>query len=125
MAADLSFARDLPAVVKGLPFFAAYVASKHGLVGITKTMANEPAQHNIRINIVHRAAVATELASGLARIGELIESNPRFGGTFANALPVERLEPGDISNAALFLTSDEAQFVTGTEMTVDAGNTNF
>ncbi|MFC9760216.1 mycofactocin-coupled SDR family oxidoreductase [Rhodococcus jostii] len=111
--------------VKGLPFFAPYVASKHGLVGITKTLANELAQHNIRVNIVHPAGVATELTSGLARIGELIDSNPRFGGTFMNALPVERLEANDISNAVLFLASDDAQFMTGTELTVDAGNTNF
>jgi NAD(P)-dependent dehydrogenase (short-subunit alcohol dehydrogenase family) len=108
-----------------VPFFAPYVASKHGLVGVAKTLANELAQYNIRVNVVHPTGVTTELTNGLARIGELIEANPRLGGTFLNALPVERLEANDISNAVLFLASDEARFVTGTELAVDAGNTNF
>ncbi|PBC51531.1 mycofactocin-coupled SDR family oxidoreductase [Rhodococcus sp. ACPA1] len=111
--------------VRGVPFFAPYVASKHGLVGVAKTLANELAQYNIRVNVVHPTGVTTELTNGLARIGELIEANPRLGGTFLNALPVERLEANDISNAVLFLASDEARFVTGTELAVDAGNTNF
>ncbi|WP_062998091.1 mycofactocin-coupled SDR family oxidoreductase [Nocardia jinanensis] len=111
--------------VKGTPFFGPYVASKYGLVGISRTLANELAQHHIRVNVVHPTGVTTELTKGLGRIGELIESNPRVGGTFMNALPVERVEVEDISNAVLFLASDEARYVTGTELVVDAGNTNF
>ena len=102
--------------VKGLP-------SKHGLVGITKTLANEFAQHNIRLNIVHPGGVATELTNALAGIGELINSNPQFGGSFMNALPVEKLASNDIRNAVLS-SHPTRQFVTGTELTVDAGNTN-
>ncbi|MFW0786388.1 mycofactocin-coupled SDR family oxidoreductase [Gordonia sp. CPCC 206044] len=111
--------------IRGVPFFGPYVASKHGLVGIAKSYANELAQYNIRVNVVHPAGVVTELTNGLGRIGELIETNPRLGGTFQNALPVERLEASDVSNAVAFLASDESQFVTGTELAVDAGNTNF
>ncbi|WP_243769722.1 mycofactocin-coupled SDR family oxidoreductase [Amycolatopsis acidicola] len=111
--------------VKGNPFFAPYVAAKHGLVGVARTLANELAQHHIRVNVVHPAGVVTELTHGLARIGELIETNPRLGGAFVNALPVERLEPGDVSNAVLFLASDDAKFMTGAELVVDAGNTIF
>lgn len=111
--------------VRGVPFFAPYVASKHGLVGVVKTLANELAQYNVRANVVHPAGVSTDLTQGLARIGELIETNPHLAGTFVNALPVERLESNDISNAVLFLASDDARFVTGTELIVDAGNTNF
>ena len=111
--------------LRGVPFFAPYVASKHGLVGVAKTLANELAPYNIRINVVHPTGVTTDLTNGLARIGELIEANPRLGGTFLNALPVERLEASDISNAVAFLASDEARFMTGTELVVDAGNTNF
>jgi NAD(P)-dependent dehydrogenase (short-subunit alcohol dehydrogenase family) len=53
----------------------------------------------------------------------LIERNPLLGPIFMNSLPVEVTEPRDISNAVLFLASDEAQYVTGLEFTVDAGCT--
>jgi SDR family mycofactocin-dependent oxidoreductase len=111
--------------IRGVPFFAPYVAAKHGLVGVAQTMANELAQHSIRVNVVHPAGVVTDLTDGLGRIGELIERNPTIGSTFTNALPVSRLDSIDITNAVLYLASDEARYVTGTELVVDAGNTNF
>jgi SDR family mycofactocin-dependent oxidoreductase len=111
--------------VRGVPFFAPYVAAKHGLVGVARTLANELAEHSVRVNVVHPAGVLTELTNGLGRIGELIDRHPKLAGTFNNALPVERLEPVDITRAVLFLASDDARYVTGTELVVDAGNTNF
>jgi SDR family mycofactocin-dependent oxidoreductase len=109
--------------IKGLPFFAPYVAAKHGVVGIAKTMANELARHQIRVNTVHPAGVNTPLGNGLGNLTALIERDPHLGPVYTNALPVESLEPRDISNAVLFLASDEARYVTGLEFTVDAGNT--
>jgi SDR family mycofactocin-dependent oxidoreductase len=111
--------------VRGVPFFGPYVAAKHGLVGIARTMANELAQHSIRVNVVHPTGVLTDLTDGLSRIGELIERNPTLGPTFQNALPVSRIEPADVTSAVLYLASDEARYVTGTELLVDAGNTGF
>jgi NAD(P)-dependent dehydrogenase (short-subunit alcohol dehydrogenase family) len=69
--------------------------------------------------------VLTDLTDGLSRIGELIERNPTLGPTFQNALPVSRIEPADVTSAVLYLASDEARYVTGTELLVDAGNTGF
>jgi SDR family mycofactocin-dependent oxidoreductase len=109
--------------IKGLPYFAPYVAAKHGVVGIAKSMANELARHKIRVNTVHPAGVNTPLGNGLGYLTELIERDPDLGHIYTNALPVESLQPRDISNAVLFLASDEAQWVTGLELTVDAGNT--
>ncbi|HVV11233.1 mycofactocin-coupled SDR family oxidoreductase [Amycolatopsis sp.] len=111
--------------VRGNPFFAPYVASKHGLVGIVRTLANELGRHHIRVNVVHPAGVATDLTGGLARIDQLIQTNPVLGGAFDNALPVGRLEVGDVSNAVLFLATDESRYMTGAELVVDAGNTVF
>jgi SDR family mycofactocin-dependent oxidoreductase len=111
--------------IRGVPFFAPYVAAKHGLVGIARTMANELAEYSIRVNVVHPTGVLTELTNGLSRIGELIDRHPKLGQSFQNALPVERIEPIDITNAVLYLASDDARYVTGTELAVDAGNTNF
>jgi SDR family mycofactocin-dependent oxidoreductase len=109
--------------IKGLPFLAPYVAAKHGVVGITRNIANELAQHKIRANTVHPTGVNTPMAAGLGGLPALIEKDPSVGSIFVNTLPVESVEPRDISNAVLFLASDEAQYVTGLEFTVDAGNT--
>lgn len=109
--------------IKGLPYFAPYVAAKHGVVGIAKSMANELAVHNIRVNTVHPTGVNTPMAQGLARLAALIERSPSLGPIFMNALPVEKLEPRDVSNTVLFLSSDEGRYVTGLEFTVDAGYT--
>ena len=109
--------------IKGLPYLAPYVAAKHGVVGIAKTMANELAIHKIRVNTVHPTGVNTPMGTGLGGLEPLIGRDPNLGPIFMNTLPVELVEPRDISNAVLFLASDEAQYVTGLEFTVDAGNT--
>jgi NAD(P)-dependent dehydrogenase (short-subunit alcohol dehydrogenase family) len=109
--------------IKGLPFFAPYVAAKFGVVGIAKTMANELGRHRIRVNTVHPAGVDTPMGAGLRRIDELIERQPETGSIYQNTLPVDNVEPRDISNAVLFLASDESRYVTGLEFTVDAGCT--
>ena len=106
-----------------IPNIGHYTAAKHGVVGIARTMANELAQHKIRVNTVHPTGVNTPMAEGLGGLNPLIERDPNLGPIFVNALPVEAVEARDISNAVLFLASDEAQYVTGLEFTVDAGNT--
>jgi SDR family mycofactocin-dependent oxidoreductase len=112
--------------IKGLPYLGPYVAAKHGVVGIAKSMANELAAHRIRVNTVHPAGVDTPMGAGLAGLGGLEQlriRDPNLGPIFMNTLPVEIVDPRDISNAVLFLASDEARYVTGLEFTVDAGNT--
>jgi SDR family mycofactocin-dependent oxidoreductase len=109
--------------IKGLPFLAPYVAAKHGVVGIAKTMANELARHHIRVNTVHPTGVDTPMGTGLGGLEPLLTADPTLGPIFMNTLPVEIVDPRDISNAVLFLASDEARYVTGLEFTVDAGNT--
>jgi SDR family mycofactocin-dependent oxidoreductase len=109
--------------IKGLPFLGPYTAAKHGVVGICRSLANELADKSIRINTVHPTGVDTPMVAGLGGLAEMIEKNPNLGPLSMNGLPVEMVEPRDISNAVLFLASDEARYVTGLEFTVDAGNT--
>jgi SDR family mycofactocin-dependent oxidoreductase len=109
--------------IKGLPFLAPYVAAKHGVVGIAKTMANELARHHIRVNTVHPTGVDTPMAAGLGGLQPLIGTDENLGPIFMNTLPVQSVDARDISNAVLFLASDESRYVTGLEFTVDAGNT--
>jgi SDR family mycofactocin-dependent oxidoreductase len=109
--------------IKGLPFLAPYVAAKHGVVGIARTMANELARHQIRVNTVHPTGVDTPMGTGLGGLEPLIGKDANLGPIFMNTLPVEIVDARDISNAVLFLASDESRYVTGLEFTVDAGNT--
>jgi SDR family mycofactocin-dependent oxidoreductase len=109
--------------VKGLPFLGPYSAAKHGVVGIAKSMANELAIHNIRINVVHPSSVDTPILGGRGAVADIVAGRPDLGPIFMNALPVTTLPPREISNAVLYLASDEARYVTGTELLVDAGNT--
>jgi SDR family mycofactocin-dependent oxidoreductase len=109
--------------IKGLPFLQPYVAAKHGVVGITRSIANELGQFNIRANTVHPTGVNTVMGRALGGLETMLASRPELGSIYVNTLPVEVVEPRDISNAVLFLASDESQYVTGLEFTVDAGNT--
>jgi NAD(P)-dependent dehydrogenase (short-subunit alcohol dehydrogenase family) len=109
--------------IKGLPFLAPYVAAKHGVVGISRTMANELAKHKIRVNTVHPTGVDTPMVAGLGGLDPILNKDPELGPIFMNTLPVEMVDARDISNAVLWLASDESRYVTGLELTVDAGNT--
>jgi len=114
--------------LKGAANVAAYVASKHGVVGLMRTLALELAPHSIRVNTVHPTAVGTDmiLNDGVYRLFLPATESPtreQAAETFRalHPLPVAWVEPVDISNAVLFLASDESRFVTGTELKVDAG----
>ncbi|WP_448006326.1 mycofactocin-coupled SDR family oxidoreductase [Agromyces bauzanensis] len=113
--------------IKGLPFISAYVAAKHGVVGLMRAYATELAEHMIRVNTLHPTGVNTPMAdpSTMAVYGPLLEAHPRVGAMMTNLLPIDMTEPRDQSNAVLFLASDEARYVTSMEFTVDAGNTQY
>ena len=110
--------------LKGQPFLTPYVASKHGLVGIMRSLSNELASRNIRVNSLHPTGVDTPMLVGMVGLTGHLEASPELGPLFHNSLPVDLLQPEDISNAVLFLASDEARYVTGLTMTVDAGTTS-
>lgn len=109
--------------IKGLPFLAPYVAAKHGIVGLGRSLANELASQSIRVNTVHPTGVDTPMVEGLGGLEPILGKDPLLGPIFMNSLPIEMTQARDISNAVLWLASDEARYVTGLELTVDAGNT--
>ncbi len=116
--------------IKGTPNVVAYTASKHAVVGIMRTLALELAPHRIRVNTVHPTGVATDMILNEATFKLFLPhvehpSREEAAEVFAttNALPVPWVEPIDISNAVLYLASDEARYVTGTELKIDAGYT--
>ena len=109
--------------IKGLPFNTPYVAAKFGVVGLAKSLANELAQHRIRVNTVHPTGTDTDMVRGLGGIAGIQEAGAHLVGLFENSLPVDLMDPVDVSNAVLWLASDESRYTTGLCLTVDAGNT--
>ncbi len=97
-----------------------YTASKHGVVGLMRTWANWLAPHSIRVNSVHPTGVRTPMI-----INDVFEAyheaTAELGSALQNLLPVPMIEPIDVSNAVLWLVSDDARYVTGVPLPVDAG----
>jgi len=94
----------------------AYVASKHGVVGLTKAAALDYAAAGIRINAVCPGAIHTPM------IGPFMEAHPEMALEYASMHPVGRIgEANEVAEAVLWLCSDAASFVTGHAMTVDGG----
>lgn len=114
--------------LKGIEHVAHYVSTKHGIVGLMRTMANELAPYNIRVNTIHPTNVDTTMIQNPGTYGmfapdvaEPTVDDARDGFVSLNALQVPWVESIDISNAVLFLSSDEARYVTGVTFPVDAG----
>jgi SDR family mycofactocin-dependent oxidoreductase len=108
-----------------------YVAAKHGVVGLMRTLALELAPDMIRVNSVHPTSVSTPMIHNEATyalfapdLDEKDRTRERLGERFQtlNALPIQWVEPVDISNAVLWLASDESRYVTGVTLPVDAGS---
>ncbi|WP_156664646.1 mycofactocin-coupled SDR family oxidoreductase [Mycobacterium sp. 852002-51057_SCH5723018] len=103
-----------------------YAAAKHGLVGLMRVYANLLARHSIRVNSIHPAGVDTPMINNeftrawLAQLVAESESPPDMG----NALPVQVMQPDDIANAVAWLVSDQARYITGIALPVDAGFLN-
>jgi SDR family mycofactocin-dependent oxidoreductase len=109
--------------LRGAPFLAPYAASKHGVVGLARELANELADNMIRVNTIHPTGV-NGTSMGVHALFPLLEKHPKMAISYQNALPVESVELSDISNAVLYLASDESRYVTGITLPIDAGVTN-
>ena len=101
----------------------AYAAAKHGLVGLMRSYANSLAPHRIRVNTVHPTGVRTPMVVN-ETMQKFLATDRSLSNPMANALPVDMVEPVDISNAVVWLVSDDARYVTGITLPVDAGFTN-
>jgi len=114
--------------VRGEPFVAHYSAAKHGVVGLMRSLAQELGPHNIRVNTVNPGNAATPMVINDYVVGLLCPGveNPKISDAAAVArgltlLDVDFIEAEDIANAVLFLASDEARYISGTTLLVDAG----
>jgi (+)-trans-carveol dehydrogenase len=98
-----------------------YCASKWGVIGLAKSLALELSQHEITVNTLHPTGVNTELIEGMAKAAEMPRGDLVDFIASGHALPVKLVEVEDVANAALWLASDEARYVTGQQLNVDAG----
>jgi len=116
------------ASLRPAPGYVAYCSSKHGLVGLMHTMMVELAPLGIRVNAVHPGAVDTPMFHNptMYKIiaGNENASREEIASILAPRSPmgVPWVEPRDISNAVIFLCSDEARYITGVDFPVDAGS---
>ncbi len=100
----------------GTPGLSAYVASKHGVVGLTKTAALEYAKLGIRVNAVCPGVIETPMVQRLS------SGQPQMGEALVAAEPIGRVgQPEEIAESVVWLCSDAASFVTGHAMSVDGG----
>ena len=105
---------------RGMNRLSHYAASKWGLTGLTKSWAIELAPYGIRVVSIHPSGVNTPMNDGLAALEgktpkEIAEASA------GNLLPVPWIEPEDVANAVLYLASDRARFITGSQLVIDAG----
>jgi len=106
-----------------VPGMLGYTAAKHGVIGLMRSWANFLAPHNIRVNSVAPTTVRTPMAND-GDVSLIIKHVPELANSLTNALPVEAVEAIDVANAVAWLASDEARYVTGSVVPVDAGNIN-
>jgi SDR family mycofactocin-dependent oxidoreductase len=116
----------------GMPGIGHYVAAKHGVVGLAKTLAIELGADKIRVNTVNPTNVETDMLMNEAVFARFAPDLAPEDRTLENLLPrfkaphvldIGWIDVLDVSNAVLWLASDESRFVTGTSITIDAGHT--
>lgn len=110
--------------LKGTPFTGHYTATKFGITGLAKTMANELGEHRIRVNTVHPAGVET----GMDMSDDMMPLFDKYASTLApiymNTLPFAISQPGEIADVVAWICSDEAKYMTGVQVPIDIGNLN-
>ena len=115
--------------LEAAPNAAHYGASKHGVVGLMRALADELAPDMVRVNTVHPGSVNTDMVQNQAfyhlllpdHQGDITREEVAPALQAVNALPIPWVESVDISNAVLFFSSDDARYITGASLPVDAG----
>jgi SDR family mycofactocin-dependent oxidoreductase len=110
--------------LKGLPFSGHYVAAKHGVVGLCRTLANELGEYDIRVNTIHPHGVNTPMMMATDVIERIMAVPETLGPIFMNALPYHFVEPEAVSELVHYLVSDAGRYTTGSQLPMDLGTMN-
>ncbi|MBW8826003.1 MAG: mycofactocin-coupled SDR family oxidoreductase [Acidobacteria bacterium] len=107
--------------LRGLPYQAHYVAAKHGVVGLARSMAIELSRYDIRVHTIHPNGVDTHMLDDPDIPAMLFEDEQGMKAA-SNALPYRRAQPEDVAGVVSFLASHEARYMTGAPVMLDMGN---
>ncbi|HMC40396.1 MAG TPA: mycofactocin-coupled SDR family oxidoreductase [Acidimicrobiales bacterium] len=110
--------------LKGTPFTAAYTASKHGVTGLCRTLANELGEHKIRVNSIHPASVPTPMISDPGLFDLILEHSETLAPIYMNTLPYSGMAPDYVSHMVVYLASEESKYMTGAQIPIDFGTLN-
>jgi SDR family mycofactocin-dependent oxidoreductase len=113
----------LVGVASNDPGLLGYTAAKHGVIGLMRSWANYLAPHSIRVNCVAPTGVRTPMVVNEVTAAA-VAADSSLASAWTNPMPVDLVEPLDVSNAIAWLVSDEARYVTGIVVPVDAGMVN-
>ena len=100
-----------------------YTAAKYGVIGLMRSWANYLAPHDLLVNSVAPTTVATPMAND-GDVSLILTHVPELANSLTNAIPVQAVEAIDVANTVAWLVSDDARYITGTVIPVDAGNIN-
>jgi NAD(P)-dependent dehydrogenase (short-subunit alcohol dehydrogenase family) len=107
--------------VQPQPSGIAYTAAKHGIAGVMKVLATELGEFNIRVNTVNPGGIATPMLLEGGSIELATKYRPNWISHNRALLPVEWIPPESVSNAIVWLMSEESKYVTGAMIPVDSG----
>jgi SDR family mycofactocin-dependent oxidoreductase len=107
--------------LRGVPFAGPYVATKHGAVGLCRTLANELGEHRIRVNSIHPAGVSTPMNDDPGLFELIAQHKDTLAPIFMNSLPYLMMEPEAISHMVAFLACDDSKYMTGVQVPIDMG----
>lgn len=106
--------------LRGLGLSVHYAAAKHGVIGLTRALAMEVADHNINVNAICPGTVESPMLKGLAFQIDL-DGDPYEHFSQSHLIKGSPITPADIASAVRWLVSEESRFLTGTVLNVDAG----
>jgi NAD(P)-dependent dehydrogenase (short-subunit alcohol dehydrogenase family) len=108
----------------GQPGYAAYAATKGGLVSMARAIASDLAPRNIRVNVVAPGATKTPIWKRGARSSATTEESAKLSSFISSTIPLGRWgEPEELAKAVLFLASDDSSYINAVELVVDGGAT--
>jgi NAD(P)-dependent dehydrogenase (short-subunit alcohol dehydrogenase family) len=91
------------------------------VVGLARALAVEYGDYNIRANSIHPCGVTTHMGDAKGLMELISERAETVGPVFMNTLPIDFIAPEDVSATVAFLASDDAKYITGSQIAVDAG----